>query len=250
MRPVLFFAFSAAAALSVAAPPEIVAYQAQTKTAAMIYAAPSSKAKGLCRVAKGANLAVRPSGAKWYGVMMAGGRIAYIPVQAIDIVRTSETGAPVGFTRAQIASLGRTTPNRTGLVASRGGVVRGSSDARTQMALEAMRLEGTTPYKWGGNELGSGIDCSGFVKKMYGMIGLGLPRTASEQATVGVPITRLEDLQTGDRLYFYEAKRNKIGHTGIYLGGGYFVHSSSGHKGIARDYLSERWRKILVAARR
>ena len=250
MRPVLTLALASAAVLSVAAPPEIVAYQAQAKTAAMIYAAPSGKAKGLCRVEKGARLAVRPSGAKWYGVFMAGGRLAYIPVQSIEILRTAETGAPLGISRTQIAALGRAKQNRTGLVASRGGVVRGSSDARVQMALEAMRLEGTTPYKWGGNELGSGIDCSGFVKKMYGMIGLGLPRTASEQATVGVPITRLEDLQTGDRLYFYEAKRNKIGHTGIYLGGGYFVHSSSGHKGIARDYLSERWRKILVAARR
>jgi len=41
-----------------------------------------------------------------------------------------------------------------------------------------------------------------------------------------------------------------IGHTGIYQGGGVFIHSSSGHHGIAQDYLTERWLKILVAARR
>ena len=250
MRPALLLPLLAAAVPSVAAPAKVVAYLAQATTAAQIYTAPSPKAKGLYRVQKGANLAVRPAGKSWYAVLMADRRLAYIPGQAIEIMRMPETGEPVGYTQAEVAAFGKAQRPASTTVASRGGTVRGTSDARIQMALEAMRLEGSTPYKWGGNELGSGIDCSGFVKKMYGMIGVGLPRTASEQATVGVPITRLEDLQTGDRLYFYEAKRNKIGHTGIYLGGGYFVHSSSGHKGIARDYLSERWRKILVAARR
>ena len=77
-----------------------------------------------------------------------------------------------------------------------------------------------------------------------------LPRTAAEQALVGQPVCRLEDLQSGDRLYFWEKKRSKIGHTGLYLGNGYFVHSSSGNHGVATDYLTPRWRAILVAARR
>ena len=68
---------------------------------------------------------------------------------------------------------------------------------------------------------------------------------------MGQQITRLEDLQAGDRLYFWENKRGKIGHTGIYLGKGYFVHSSVGNHGVATDYLgSKNWLKILVAARR
>jgi len=68
---------------------------------------------------------------------------------------------------------------------------------------------------------------------------------------VGTPVTRLEDLQPGDRLYFWDAKRGMIGHTGIYLGGGYFVHSSRGHGGVNTDYLGQKkWLNILVAARR
>lgn len=126
----------------------------------------------------------------------------------------------------------------------------GSLTSRSAAANMGLQFQGT-PYVWGGNDLRNGIDCSGFVKKLYGMVGLDLPRTASEQALVGQPITRLENLQAGDRLYFWENKRNKIGHTGIYLGNGYFVHSSRGHNGVATDYLgSAKWLKILVAARR
>ena len=122
--------------------------------------------------------------------------------------------------------------------------------SRSDMARYALNFKGT-PYKWGGNSLSTGIDCSGFVKSLYGEINVNLPRTAAEQATVGTPIRRLEDLQPGDRLYFWSSKRGKIGHTGIYLGGGYFVHSSMNHHGVDTDYLgTAKWRSILVAARR
>lgn len=124
-----------------------------------------------------------------------------------------------------------------------------AAGSREWVAQDALQYIGT-PYVWGGNSLTAGVDCSGFVKDLYGKIGVDLPRTAAEQALVGKPIYRLEDLQPGDRLYFWENKRDKIGHTGLYIGGGYFVHSSMGHHGVATDYLSARWRKILVAARR
>ncbi len=129
-------------------------------------------------------------------------------------------------------------------------VVRQSNNtSRATAARKGLNYIGT-PYVWGGDNITSGIDCSGFVKKLYGDIGINLPRTAAEQAKVGTPITRLEDLKAGDRLYFWEKKRATIGHTGLYLGNGYFVHSSRGHNGVNTDRLTEKWQKILVAARR
>jgi len=142
--------------------------------------------------------------------------------------------------------------NRTGLSAlSRGG---NSSGAKQQMLEYSYQYIGT-PYKWGGEDIGRGIDCSGFVKKVFGTIGVNLPRVASDQALVGTPIERLEDLQPGDRLYFWENKRGKIGHTGIFIGfkdnHAFFIHSSVSHHGINTDDLAlEKWRRILVAARR
>ncbi len=250
MRSAFSLVLPALVALSAtASAADLVDYVGRAKTDTLLYGAPSGRARGLYRVTAGTLLVLRPAGKKWYGVAMTNGRTVYAPVQTIEIPRDPTTGQPYGYTAVQFSSL-RTQARRSSYVASRGGYVRGSGDARSQMVAEAMSLEGTTPYKWGGNELGSGIDCSGFVKKMYGAIGYSLPRTAAEQATVGAPIGRYEDLQPGDRLYFWDAKKGKIGHTGLYVGGGYFTHSSSGHHGIARDYLSERWRRICVAARR
>ncbi|RYG42697.1 NlpC/P60 family protein [bacterium] len=169
----------------------------------------------------------------WNRVMMSNGADGYIREEDVAILPyrvTSKSGGGGGATRAD----GREVGNLT----SRAGAARAG-----------LNYVGT-PYKWGGNDLMSGIDCSGFVKKLYGKIGVDLPRTAAEQALVGQAITDRSQLQAGDRLYFWDHKRNKIGHTGLYLGNGYFVHSSSGHKGVAADVLTERWQKILVAARR
>lgn len=136
------------------------------------------------------------------------------------------------------------------LLSRGGGRTSSSAEGRAKAADLGTQYQGTR-YKWGGNDIINGIDCSAFVQQLMGHIGLKLPRTAAQQALVGTPINRLEDLRKGDRLYFWSSKRNMIGHTGIYLGNGYFVHSSSNNGGVSTDYLgSKTWMNILVAARR
>ena len=162
---------------------------------------------------------------------MQNGMKGYVPTDAVTKLPYLVTQEAPRYTPS---------PSRSGGAVSRSGL---------GVANYSLNFIGT-PYKWGGTDENNGIDCSGFVKKMFGAIGVGLPRTAAEQARVGMPITRYEDLQPGDRLYFYEAKRNKIGHTGIYIGNGYFVHSSSGKHGVNTSYLSAGWQKLLVEARR
>ena len=85
------------------------------------------------------------------------------------------------------------------------------------------------PYVWGGNTT-SGIDCSGFVKAVYGAQGIALPRHSGDQAGVGYDVPR-GDWATwvaGDRMYF-ACHHPEIDHTGMYIGGGYFIHASAGH---------------------
>jgi peptidoglycan DL-endopeptidase CwlO len=81
----------------------------------------------------------------------------------------------------------------------------------------AMQYLGT-PYVYGG-ESPSGFDCSGFVMYVFSRVGVSLPRTVSTQYAVGVPVSRSE-LQAGDLVFF-----NGLGHVGIYIGGGSFIHS-------------------------
>ena len=131
-----------------------------------------------------------------------------------------------------------------------------TTDSDVQKALAYSFNYVGTPYKWGGNDIKKGIDCSAFVKDVFAQIGVKLPRTAAEQYKVGKAVTKIEDLKPGDRLYFWDKKRGLIGHTGIFVGfrsdgGAYFIHSSSNNKGVATDDLrNQKWRKLLVAARR
>lgn len=90
------------------------------------------------------------------------------------------------------------------------------------------------PYRFGGSSV-TGIDCSAFVKKIYQIFNITLPRTAFEQSHVGLRIARGELIE-GDLLFFNT--RRKLGHVGIYIGNNKFVHASSRKRGVRIDSLN------------
>ena len=81
----------------------------------------------------------------------------------------------------------------------------------------AMRYLGT-PYVWGGASP-SGFDCSGFTMYVYAQVGVSLPHSSYAQYGMGVPVSQ-SDLQPGDLVFFYG-----LGHVGIYIGGGNYIHA-------------------------
>lgn len=87
----------------------------------------------------------------------------------------------------------------------------------------AMALEGT-PYVWGGSQPG-GFDCSGLVQYVYGQLGVKLPRTSENQATVGTPVGSLNSAKPGDLLFFAgsDGTASAPGHVGIYVGNGEMI---------------------------
>jgi cell wall-associated NlpC family hydrolase len=77
-----------------------------------------------------------------------------------------------------------------------------------------------TPYVWGGAAPG-GFDCSGLVSWAYGQAGLGgLPHFTGALWNSGTHIGSQSDLAPGDLVFFHG-----LGHVGIYIGGGNFVHA-------------------------
>ncbi len=104
------------------------------------------------------------------------------------------------------------------------GVTVSRGTSRSQELLDYARsLEGT-PYRYGGQSE-RGFDCSGYVKYVFlNTTGIDLPRTAAEQYRRGNPVSR-EDAKPGDLVFFQGG--GQINHSGIYLGGGKFISSTS-----------------------
>ncbi len=90
------------------------------------------------------------------------------------------------------------------------------------------------PYRLGGSTL-RGIDCSAFVKKIYQIFNVDLPRTAREQVFFGKRVKR-EELEEGD-LVFFKTHRANGTHVGIYVGNNEFIHASSWSKEVKIDSL-------------
>ena len=106
----------------------------------------------------------------------------------------------------------------------------------------AMRYLGT-PYVWGGASP-SGFDCSGFTMYVYAQVGVSLPHNAAAQYGYGSPVSS-GDLQPGDLVFF-----DGLGHVGLYIGGGQFIHAPHTGDVVKISSLSGWYASTYVGARR
>src|SRR5580765_525663 len=106
----------------------------------------------------------------------------------------------------------------------------------------AMQYLGT-PYVYGGASPG-GFDCSGFVMYVFNQIGVSLPHNAAAQYGYGMPVSR-DQLQAGDLVFF-----NGLGHVGLYIGGGQFIHAPHTGDVVKISSLSGWYASTYVGARR
>ncbi len=114
------------------------------------------------------------------------------------------------------------------VTSKKGNVSRGESekDTRTKIVEYAKKFLGVK-YVYGGSSA-KGFDCSGFTSFVFKQFGISIERTAASQGSNGVKIDR-SDLRAGDLVFFdTNGGKNAINHVGIYIGGGKFIHASSG----------------------
>lgn len=128
-------------------------------------------------------------------------------------------------------------------------VANNNFDNTTNLINYARKFLGTK-YQWGGTDPIRGIDCSAFVQRVVKQTtNINIPRTSNQQVQIGYPVNYGE-LEKGD-LVFFKASKNRlpVDHVGIYIGSGFFIHSSSSCKGVAITPM-EQFKKWYVTAKR
>lgn len=213
---------------------------------ATLYSGPSYNASGYTTLSAGTEICVYGQYHQWYEVGW-NGKTGYVLSEYVSIDHEQDYTITIDATPVPIATVA--TPVNKPMEPAR------SEPATTPTPTPTPTLSGDTsivesaeaylgvPYKWGGTT-DKGMDCSGFVQKTYEDAGYSIGRTTQMQALEGKEV---EDYLPGDILCFGRSKWN-IFHTGIYIGDGKFIHSSS-PEGVIVSELDGYGLKLIMARR-
>ena len=104
-----------------------------------------------------------------------------------------------------------------------------AASARQNLVDYALQFVGG-PYRAGGNDPHTGVDCSGFVRYvMQHGAGISMNRSSGSQATQGHAVNSSQ-MQPGDLLFY--SGGSGINHVAMYIGDGKIVHASTYATGI------------------
>lgn len=92
------------------------------------------------------------------------------------------------------------------------------------------------PYRWGGTDPKTGLDCSGLTQLVYKQLGIDLPRVSRDQAKTGTAVPSLDQAKPGDLVFF----DNPVDHVGIYVGDGKMLHAPRTGKDVT---IQDVWEK-------
>lgn len=104
-----------------------------------------------------------------------------------------------------------------------------TANTRQNLVNYALQFVGG-PYRAGGNDPRTGVDCSGFVRYvMQHGAGISMNRSSGSQATQGHAVNSSQ-MQPGDLLFY--SGGSGINHVAMYIGDGKIVHASTYATGI------------------
>jgi gamma-D-glutamyl-L-lysine dipeptidyl-peptidase len=115
-------------------------------------------------------------------------------------------------------------------------------DERLRLAGQFLGLR----YLWAGTS-SYGLDCSGLVHAVFRVLGMRVPRDASDQQA-GLPAVGVDEVQPGD-LYFFARPGEDIHHVGFVSPNG-MLHASETGARLEDEPLGDDRRSTLVAAAR
>ncbi|WP_159431004.1 C40 family peptidase [Bacillus massilinigeriensis] len=172
--------------------------------------APSTRAAIITRLTKGKALTVYSQSKGWARVS-ANGKQGYV---SSSFITTRKPAAP-------------------------------SSNYRTKAVAIAKSNLGVR-YRYGGTSP-SGFDCSGFVGYSYKKAGKSLPRTASQMASTGRPVS---SLSPGDLMFYATGAPGRVSHVAIYIGNGKMIHSATSYGVSIASTSNSYWKPRYLGAKR
>jgi len=138
-------------------------------------------------------------------------------------------------------------------LASADSIAKEKSRANILEMVKSAKAQIGDPYILG-NQGPDSFDCSGLVYYVLKEAGSSRRRyNAAGYSKVEdwEKISSMNDMEIGDLIFFYNNERTKIGHVGIYVGGGMMVDASpSNGKVVLRPSDSSYWQSHFVLARR
>lgn len=201
-----------------------------TKDATNIRSKPSTSSDIIMLVSINTALEVIGEEGDWYKVNTSEGE-AYVSKDLLSNSRVNITNRggidrTSDSTEKKESTTSKTTTENTGT---------SLSAKASEIVSYAKKFLGV-PYVYGGASP-SGFDCSGFTMYVYNHFGISMRHGAQAQAKLGEKITAnkssksslLNNLEVGDLVFFLDYETmDEIGHCGIYIGDGNFIHASSG----------------------
>lgn len=116
-------------------------------------------------------------------------------------------------------------------------------------AIAAVKSKMGAKYVWGA-EGPDTFDCSGLMQWAWAQAGVTLPRTSEQQATYGLPVKRVEDLQPGDLITSHWGRGGPSSHVAMYLGDGKVIHAPAPGKVVTTGTIDANYRSRIDAMRR
>jgi len=125
--------------------------------------------------------------------------------------RTAATGAATAATFARALDGARATA----------GEPAGPRAVTGDDVVRSVRRYLGVPYRWGGTDPATGLDCSGLVQRALADLGIEVPRVVADQQHAGTEVPSLAHARPGDLLVW----RGSPNHVGVYLGDGKMIHA-------------------------
>jgi cell wall-associated NlpC family hydrolase len=151
-----------------------------------------------------------------------------------------------GYVHVALITWTPVAPSEPGAAAGKptNGKSGGGEAVGEQIVSFAMQFQGY-PYVYAG-EGPYAFDCSGFTMfVIHNTLGINIPHDMRVQYQMGRSVSR-DELQPGDEVFFANTLHPGMSHTGIYIGGGQFIHAETESSGVRisdldAEYYSSRW---------